>query len=367
MSLGKRIAGLRKDHGLTQEELADRVGVSRQSVNKWESDTSVPDSNNLIELGRVFSVDISTLINHEIEGATLSQTNTGLYFKKNKLVLIVVLVIVIQFIAIINLNQKITLLNTRMDNFRNEFTHIYYPPSGLESIEKEYLREYGYELIGFDFPNSKMSLQVYFELKKVSMDAQMTLEVNGERFDIERNDSSKYNLDVVVPIKNTLDIYVLIHTTEDIIREPLESNFEGILQGQFIQVSVSNASWANDDILLAVDQVLPSMISSEELQFGNVDAISLTGKHYSNLQFSLKDADGKVITTTNSYFTAYDFQAEPPFVGFKGARELLKIDQTYTLEYSYLIDEIYEISGVAGTLDVYINDLDYVMDSTPPY
>lgn len=43
MSLGDKIAELRRQRGWSQENLAERLGVTRQSVSKWESGTSVPD------------------------------------------------------------------------------------------------------------------------------------------------------------------------------------------------------------------------------------------------------------------------------------------------------------------------------------
>ena len=43
MNLSDRIQQLRKQKGISQEELADRVGVSRQAVSKWESEQSIPD------------------------------------------------------------------------------------------------------------------------------------------------------------------------------------------------------------------------------------------------------------------------------------------------------------------------------------
>ena len=44
MTLGERIQSLRKAAGLSQEELGDKLGVARQSVSKWESDTTIPEA-----------------------------------------------------------------------------------------------------------------------------------------------------------------------------------------------------------------------------------------------------------------------------------------------------------------------------------
>ncbi len=52
MTLGARIAALRKERGLSQEGLGELVGVSRQAVSKWESDSALPDVNNCVALSR---------------------------------------------------------------------------------------------------------------------------------------------------------------------------------------------------------------------------------------------------------------------------------------------------------------------------
>ena len=51
MSLGEKIREQRKQAGLSQEQLADILGVSRQSISKWESDIAYPETDKLIELG----------------------------------------------------------------------------------------------------------------------------------------------------------------------------------------------------------------------------------------------------------------------------------------------------------------------------
>lgn len=56
MDTGKKIQKLRKENNLSQEQLAEKFGVSRQSVSKWESDQSVPDIYNIIQLSNLFGV-----------------------------------------------------------------------------------------------------------------------------------------------------------------------------------------------------------------------------------------------------------------------------------------------------------------------
>lgn len=56
MNMADRIQYLRKTKGLSQEELADKVGVSRQAVSKWESEQSTPDIEKIIIMSELFGV-----------------------------------------------------------------------------------------------------------------------------------------------------------------------------------------------------------------------------------------------------------------------------------------------------------------------
>lgn len=62
MTTGQKIQTLRKQRGLTQEQLAQRLGVSRQAVSRWELDESLPETANLLPLGEVLGVSLDTLL-----------------------------------------------------------------------------------------------------------------------------------------------------------------------------------------------------------------------------------------------------------------------------------------------------------------
>lgn len=68
MTLGQRIAQLRKAKGLSQEALADLVGVSRQAVSKWELDEAQPDAAKLVLLARALKVSTDQLLLGDEEG-----------------------------------------------------------------------------------------------------------------------------------------------------------------------------------------------------------------------------------------------------------------------------------------------------------
>ena len=62
MTIGKRIGLLRKEKGLTQEELASHMGVSPQAVSKWENDQTCPDISALPKLARLLGVSVDELL-----------------------------------------------------------------------------------------------------------------------------------------------------------------------------------------------------------------------------------------------------------------------------------------------------------------
>ncbi len=62
MSLGTNISRLRANHHLSQGDLAEALAVSRQSVSKWETDSSVPDLDKLVKLSQLFGVSLDELV-----------------------------------------------------------------------------------------------------------------------------------------------------------------------------------------------------------------------------------------------------------------------------------------------------------------
>lgn len=65
MTLGEIIKHYRSQLNMSQTELGDKIGVSRQAVTKWETDTGIPDINNIQTLAKVFHISIDTLLSHE--------------------------------------------------------------------------------------------------------------------------------------------------------------------------------------------------------------------------------------------------------------------------------------------------------------
>ena len=66
-TLGKRIAALRRDKGLKQDELAQQLGVTPQAVSKWENDQTCPDITLLPQLAKILGVSVDELLSGKAE------------------------------------------------------------------------------------------------------------------------------------------------------------------------------------------------------------------------------------------------------------------------------------------------------------
>lgn len=67
MTLGEKIQKLRKQRGLSQEALAEKVTVTRQTISKWELGTAMPDAPNLLRISTLFGISVDYLLHDSYE------------------------------------------------------------------------------------------------------------------------------------------------------------------------------------------------------------------------------------------------------------------------------------------------------------
>ncbi len=67
IEIANRLVNLRKEKGLSQEQLAEKIGVSRQAVSKWERSEASPDTDNIILLARLYNISLDELLRTEDE------------------------------------------------------------------------------------------------------------------------------------------------------------------------------------------------------------------------------------------------------------------------------------------------------------
>ena len=66
-SFGTRLADLRREHNLTQNDIADRLNISAQAVSKWENDLTSPDIDTLLKLSDIFNITVDELLGKKQE------------------------------------------------------------------------------------------------------------------------------------------------------------------------------------------------------------------------------------------------------------------------------------------------------------
>ena len=71
---------LRKEHQYTQENVAEKINVSRQSIAKWENGESTPDIDTLIKLSKLYNVTLDNLVNHSEDKSGIGIPPKGKYF-----------------------------------------------------------------------------------------------------------------------------------------------------------------------------------------------------------------------------------------------------------------------------------------------
>lgn len=67
MKLSDKIVGLRKSNGMSQEDLAEELDISRQAISRWESGAAMPDANNILQLSKLFGVTTDYLLNDDYQ------------------------------------------------------------------------------------------------------------------------------------------------------------------------------------------------------------------------------------------------------------------------------------------------------------
>jgi transcriptional regulator with XRE-family HTH domain len=119
MNLGEKIFSLRKEKKLSQEKLAELVGVSRQTISNWELFESKPNTDQLILLSKALDVSITDLLSNELSTLNERIDNTEKLVKKN-MKLYKILSITIYFILLISLIIFIIFILNKRD-----FTNYY--------------------------------------------------------------------------------------------------------------------------------------------------------------------------------------------------------------------------------------------------
>ena len=145
MEIGKKIMNLRKKNGLSQEELAEKVGVARQTISKWELGETSPDLKESKELSKIFNVSLDELTDNDIKNVLVEKTSNteklaGIILKLMKFMVVFIIVLPILLIILRIISKNIyeynagRLMNVKIkcnlhnNNYSYEF--LYYENNG---------------------------------------------------------------------------------------------------------------------------------------------------------------------------------------------------------------------------------------------
>ena len=112
MEIGKNIMDLRKKNGLSQEELAEKIGVARQTISKWELGETSPDLKQAKELSKLFHVSLDELTNNDIRDVLVEKTSNteklaGLILRLIKFMVIFIIVLPILLVVLRIISKNI--------------------------------------------------------------------------------------------------------------------------------------------------------------------------------------------------------------------------------------------------------------------
>lgn len=73
--IGEKLSKLRKENGISQEQLAEKLNISRQAISKWENNETLPDTENLIAIAKLFNVSIDDLVGNNPSNSEQNSNN----------------------------------------------------------------------------------------------------------------------------------------------------------------------------------------------------------------------------------------------------------------------------------------------------
>jgi len=135
--MGNKILNLRKQYNLTQEQLAEKMNVARQTISKWELGETFPDIEQAKKLSQIFNVSLDEMLDNDIKNVIVTKLNTTeklvrLVLNILKLILLSIIILVIVGVSIIYFKEYFSVT----------------PVSTMQSIECELDgMEYSYKVI----------------------------------------------------------------------------------------------------------------------------------------------------------------------------------------------------------------------------
>lgn len=200
MGIGIRIQQLRINNGLTQERLAEMLGVSRQSVSKWEMEQSLPEVDKIVQMSKLFDVGTNEILLEEADIKKL---------RPQELHLGSVYLIVRDFEKSISFYEKLLSMTVSTRNCGNKFAEFFFDNKCLALMNEEKLP--GHHYVDGDH---KFVLNFWVEDLKREHDRLRNLKI-GQITEIEKVHEGYYYFNVYDPDRNVCEITGGFHDEKD--------------------------------------------------------------------------------------------------------------------------------------------------------
>lgn len=195
MCFSENLIKLRKGKGWSQEDLADKLDISRQAVSKWEVGMSKPDIDNLIKLSKLFSKPIDDLVNNKIvHTEAMSIVVKKRDFKQDLLLWLRGLIVLLVVLLVIDTIYKFTMLfiitmgeqkYKELDNYHYVVTKYGY--NGLIESEESWYKEGVSKTININYSNNTKDEKMTY-IDYINKEGYIIDQVNNVKTNINVND-----------------------------------------------------------------------------------------------------------------------------------------------------------------------------------
>ncbi len=266
MTIGQRIAQKRKDLGLSQEGLGERLGLSRQAIYKWESGAALPEVEKLVALSRLFGVSVGWLLGLEEdtapEAAAGELTEAQLKMVEEITARYVaaipkpkprrkwpfILTGVVLFFAILNLFQSLDALQTQQRSFFNDLSRVESSVNreinGISGRVEEILKaqnaltaDYGTEQTAVDLSGNTVTFSLRAVPKTFAEGMRAVfLADNGAgsvEFPAERTDGQAFTAQATVEMTDSISLSVVFIAPDGTRQTQLLDTYDGLYSSSF--------------------------------------------------------------------------------------------------------------------------------------
>lgn len=256
MTTGEKIAALRKEQGMSQEALGEKLGLSRQAVSKWEADQAVPTMDNLMELSKLFGVPVDTLLRPDAElmpkaedsdeswpGAENQPVRNGNRKWKIAAIAAAGLLCVSVVCSAVSL-WRVIAMQKQIDTLRMQSgpSTIYYPDN--TSAENSDLADWS-ENVTVDPQNTDNLLVTVSAVPRSMLDgetAKFVVRSGDQSWECDAENKNGYSGEISVPLVDTFSVYLTLTSTDGEIRNIMVASEYDLKQRFSLEV---RAWWEN--------------------------------------------------------------------------------------------------------------------------